>query len=132
MKRLLDHAAIEEPVQRIAVPKLGSLDSLDLPVNVPIAKPVRDEVLTESEGIDELTDLAIEKQIEILKLRLNPDDENFQAILRQQGATAAAAMSTQVRVDENRFKKKSVDKLGELLELIRGEEAKQIAVRVLN
>ena len=36
MKRLLDHAAIEEPVQRIVVPKLGSLDSLDLPVNVAI------------------------------------------------------------------------------------------------
>ena len=132
MKRLLDHAAIDEPTPKIAIPRLGSLDSLDLPVTVTTPKVVREEVLDNSAEMDEITDLALDAMREILSLRLNPEDENFQAILRQKGATAAAALTAQVRVDENRFKKKSVDKLGELLELIRGEEAKLIQGRILN
>ena len=132
MKRLLDHAAIDEPTTKIAVPSLGSLDSLDLPVTVTTPKVVREEVLDASEGLDNLTQLAIDKAEEILRLKLIPGDEDFNAILKAQTSQVATVLTTQVRVDEGRFKKKQVDKLGELLDLIRGEEAKLIPGRVLN
>jgi len=132
MKRLLDHAAIDEPTTKIAVPSLGSLDSLDLPVTVTTPKVVREEVLDQSEGLDNLTQLAIDKAEEILRLKLIPGDEDFNAILKAQTSQVATVLTTQVRVDEGRFKKKQVDKLGELLDLIRGEEAKLIPGRVLN
>lgn len=135
MKRLLDHAVIEEtlPAPRVEMPRLGSLDTLDFPVNVPVhSKPTREEVLDSSEGLDELTELAIDKVKEILKLDLEPGDDNFGAVLRQQASVSIGVLTTQVRVDEGRFKKKQVDKLGELLDLIKGEEAKQVVARVLN
>jgi len=132
MKRLLDHAAIDEPTPKIAIPRLGSLDSLDLPVTVTTPKVVREEVLDASEGLDNLTQLAIDKAEEILRLKLIPGDEDFNAILKAQTSQVATVLTTQVRVDEGRFKKKQVDKLGELLDLIRGEEAKLIPGRVLN
>lgn len=129
MKRLLDHAAVAD---KIEVAPLGSLDSIDLPVNVAIPKPVREEVLDASEGLDNLTQLALDKAKEILEMELMPGDEDFNAILKAQVSQVQTILTTQARVDENRFKKKSVDKLGELLDLIRGEEAKQITGRVLN
>ena len=127
MKRLLDHAAIDEPV-----PRLGSLDSLILPGTVSTPKVVREEVLDASEGLDNLTQLALDKAKEILEMPMMPGDEDFNAILKAQVSQVQTILTTQARVDEGRFKKKQVDKLGELLELIRGEEAKLIPGRVLN
>ena len=136
MRRILKTATVEEPPEpvRIKPPRLGSLDEIDLPVNLAPVKrePVREEVLTSSEGLDNLTDMSIEKIKEILKLGLDPDDDNFSVVLRQQSAVSIGVITAQVRVDEGRFKKKQVDKLGELLDLIRGEEARQVPVRVLN
>lgn len=130
MKRLLDHADIEAPAPRIA--ELGSLDSIDLPVTVSTPKVVREEVLDASEGLDNLTQLALDKAKEILDMRLIPGDEDFNAILKAQVSQVQTILTTQARVDEGRFKKKQVDKLGELLDLIRGEEAKLIPGRLLN
>ncbi len=132
MKRLLDHAAIDEFAPRIEVPGLGSLDSLVLPVTVSTPKVVREEVLDASEGLDNLTQLALDKAKEILEMRLIPGDEDFNAILKAQVSQVQTILTTQARVDEGRFKKKQVDKLGELLDLIRGEEAKLVTGRVLN
>ncbi len=127
MKRLLDHATIDEPV-----PRLGTLDSLILPGTVSTPKVVREEVLDASEGLDNLTQLALDKAKEILDMALIPGDEDFNAILKAQVSQVQTILTTQARVDEGRFKKKQVDKLGELLDLIRGEEAKLIPGRVLN
>lgn len=133
MKRLLDHADISEPSERIAIRDLGSLDSIDLPVSIPVqAKVVREEVLDASEGLDNLTQLALDKAKEILEMQLIPGDEDFNAILKAQVSQVQTILTTQARVDEGRFKKKQVDKLGELLDLIRGEEAKLVTGRVLN
>lgn len=133
MKRLLDDADIEAPVSRIDIKPLGSLDSIDFPVSVPVqTKPVREEVLDASEGLDNLTQLALDKAKEILEMPLMPGDEDFNAILKAQVSQVQTILTTQARVDEGRFKKKQVDKLGELLDLIRGEEAKLIPGRVLN
>lgn len=136
MKRnLLDAATIEEP-REVNIPDLGSLDSVVLPAIVSMQAPkpaVRDELLDASEGMDEITDLAIAKAREILELPLDRyDGDNFATILRQQGSTVATILTTQVRVDEGRFKKKQADKLGELLDLIRSEEARMVVPRVLN
>ncbi len=127
MKRLLDHAAIDEPV-----PRLGTLDSLILPGTVSTPKVVREEVLDASEGLDNLTQLALDKAKEILEMPLVPGDEDFNAVLKAQVSQVQTILTTQARVDEGRFKKKQVDKLGELLDLIRGEEARLIPGRVLN
>ncbi len=127
MKRLLDHAAIDEPV-----PRIGSLDSLILPGTVTTPKVVREEVLDASEGLDNLTQLALDKAKEILEMPLIPGDDEFAAVLKAQVSQVQTILTTQARVDEGRFKKKQVDKLGELLDLIRGEEARLIPGRVLN
>ncbi len=127
MKRLLDHAAIDEPV-----PRLGALDSLVLPGTVSTPKVVREEVLDASEGLDNLTQLALDKAKVILEMSLVPGDEDFNAILKAQVSQVQTILTTQARVDEGRFKKKQADKLGELLDLIRGEEAKLVTGRVLN
>ncbi len=127
MKRLLDHAAIDEPV-----PRIGSLDSLILPGTVSTPKVVREEVLDASEGLDNLTQLALDKAKEILEMPLVPGDEDFNAVLKAQVSQVQTILTTQARVDEGRFKKKQVDKLGELLDLIRGEEARLVTGRVLN
>ncbi len=127
MKRLLDHAAIDEPV-----PRIGSLDGIVLPGTVSTPKVVREEVLDASEGLDNLTQLALDKAKEILDMALIPGDEDFNAILKAQVSQVQTILTTQARVDEGRFKKKQVDKLGELLDLIRGEEARLIPGRVLN
>ncbi len=133
MKRMLDDADVEVPAERIEVPNLGSLDKLELPVSRPIeSKPVREEVLDASEGLDNLTQLALDKAKEILEMDLVPGDDDFNAILKAQVSQVQTILTTQARVDEGRFKKKQADKLGELLDLIRGEEAKLVPVRVLN
>lgn len=133
MKRLLDHAAIAEAPKKIAIPRLGSLDSIELPAQIAMpVKPVREEVLDASEGLDNLTQMALDKAKEILEMRLIPGDEDFNAVLKAQVSQVQTILTTQARVDEGRFKKKQVDKLGELLDLIRGEEAKLIPGRVLN
>lgn len=133
MKRLIDHADISEPAERITIRDLGSLDSIDLPVSIPVQpKAVREEVLDASEGLDNLTQLALDKAKEILEMSLVPGDEDFNAILKAQVSQVQTILTTQARVDEGRFKKKQVDKLGELLDLIRGEEAKIVTGRVLN
>lgn len=135
MKRLLDNAAIEEPAPpvRIEPPRLGSLDMLDLPVSVPVQpKAVREEVLDASEGLDNLTAKALRKAEEILDLPLVLGDDDFSTILKAQVSQVSAVLTTQARVDEGRFKKKQADKLGELLDLIKSEEARIIPARVLN
>lgn len=138
MKSLLKTAAAglipDAPPKSIEVPSLGSLDNLDLPVTIPhVAKPaVREEVLDASDGLDNLTQLALDKAKEILEMPLRPDDEAFNAILKAQVSQVQTILTTQARVDEGRFKKKQVDKIGELIDLIRSEEARLVPARVLN
>jgi len=138
MKPLLKSAAVEfvsEPAPKpIKVPNLGSLDKLDLPVSIPMPARavVREEVLDASEGLDTLTQLALDKAKEILEMALVPGDDDFTAILKAQVSQVQTILTTQARVDEGRFKKKQIDKLGEILDAIRSEEARLVPGRVLN
>lgn len=137
MKRnLLDAASVPFTAEQpLVIPSIDRLSEVDLPVMTPIRRvePVRDEVLDASEGLDNLTQVALDKALEILQLPLNRDDESFGSVLRAQVAQVQAILTTQVRVDEGRFKKKQVDTLGKLIDLIKSEEAKQVTgMRVLN
>lgn len=138
MKPLLKSAAVEvprePPPKPIKVPSIGNLDAIDLPVVIPtVAKPVvREEVLDASDGLDNLTAKALKKAEEILDMALVPGDDDFNAILKAQVSQVQTILTTQARVDEGRFKKKQVDKIGELIDLIRSEEARTVTGRVLN
>lgn len=138
MKSLHKAAAVpleQEKPAKVVVPDLGHIDGIDLPMLAPkpkAAAPVRDEVLDASEGLDNLTVKALKKAEEILDMALVPGDEDFNAILKAQVSQVQTILTTQARVDEGRFKKKQVDKIGELIDLIRSEEAKVIPGRVLN
>jgi hypothetical protein len=136
MKSLLNKAVAgleTEPV-RIKVPSLGNLDSIDLPIPVRVeSKPApREEVLDASEELDGITGLALNEARRILEEDLSTTDENYAVHIRAKVSVLQTILTTQARVDEGRFKKRQVDKLGELLDLIRGEEAKLIPARVLN
>lgn len=136
MKRnLLDAATVPLPAEQpLVIPSIDNLDKVELPVMRPIhrVEPVRDEVLDASEGLDNLTQVALDKALEILELPLRMGDEDFGSVLRAQVAQVQAILTTQVRVDEGRFKKKQVDTLGKLIEMIKSEEAKEVKGRVLN
>lgn len=82
------------------------------------------EVLDFSVELDLLTNKAIKKANEILNMRLRKHDKEFTAILRAQVAQIQAVFTTQVRVDEGRFKRRQVDTLEKLLERLSEEEKK--------
>jgi len=51
-------------------------------------------------------------------------DQHFPTILRAKVAAGSATLSTQVKVDENQMRAAVVDRLPELLEILREEEIK--------
>ena len=68
---------------------------------------------------------AIDKADQILDLPLpSADHASFSAVLRAQNAAANTVLNTQTKVDENRLRVGVVDKLPELLEILREEEIK--------
>jgi len=113
------------------IPPIGTLDNAMLPVVIhPIPKPEGPispgHFFDASAGLDRLTMKALRKAEEILDLELTKGDEDFTAVLRAQVAQVQTILTTQVRVDEGRLKKKQADKMGELLEAIREAEIKTI------
>lgn len=67
------------------------------------------------EQLEHLTDKALRKADEILSLPLEPSDEQFGRILGTQRDMTASILTLAARVDENRFRKKSVEALQGLL-----------------
>ena len=130
--KLIDDADVPVPLDLASIPSIDNLDKVELPIVVRRAEPVRDEVLDASENLDNLTQVALDKALEILQLPLRQGAEDFGSVLRAQVAQVQAILTTQVRVDEGRFKKKQVDTLGKLIEMIKSEEAKLVPGRVLN
>jgi len=71
--------------------------------------------------LERVTEKAIGKTDEILDLPL-PQDANFGAVLRAQTAAANTVINAQIKVDENKLRRQAVDRMPELLRLIREEE----------
>jgi len=73
--------------------------------------------------LERVSEKALNKADEILDLPLpSADHASFGAVLRAQNAAINSALTTQVKVDENRLRAATVDRLPELLEILREEE----------
>lgn len=112
------------------IPSLGSLDDIQLPAmaaayKVEITEVVvpRDAVLDSSAKLDSLTEKALQLYDDVLSLPIASDD--FKLLSAQLDA-ARTIMTTQLRVDDSRLKKRTTDTLAELLRRMNAEDAKLI------
>lgn len=76
--------------------------------------------------LERVTEKAIGKTDEILGLPL-PQDANFGAVLRAQTAAANTVINAQIKVDENKLRRQTIDRLPEMLRVIQDEEKKLAA-----
>jgi len=80
--------------------------------------------------LERVTETAIDKTDEILNLPLpSSDHPSFGSVLRAQNAAANTVLNTQTKVDENRLRGAVVNRLPELLEILRGEQIKLAELR---
>ena len=109
------------------IPSLGSLDDIKLP-----AAPVRLEVseivdkqavLDNSAKLEELTEKALRFYDDLLSEPADIDGGN-KGLLSAQMDAARTVVTTQLRVDDSRLKKRSVDTLAKLLARMSEEEGK--------
>ena len=110
-----------------------SCDQRDVPA-VPLKAPQETELLAAPRAqvagsplaskLETTAERAIDKIDEIMAIPLDPENSQYGVVLRAQNAAANTALTTQVRVDENRLRAKSPDVLPELLKRIADEEAK--------
>ncbi len=113
------------------VPSLGSLDDIQLPsAPVHYANPeilsvaiARDAVLDSSAKLDELTNKALQFYDDLLSEPMSMDDMK---LLSAQADAARTILTTQLRVDDSRLKKRTNDTLALLLERMDKEDAKLI------
>ena len=74
--------------------------------------------------LEATTNKSLDKAHQILDIPLDPDRAHYPAELRAQTALINSTLNTQARVDETGLQRQQVDRLPELLKLIREEEAK--------
>ena len=96
------------------------------PPDVPVAQRYQDDeervsVLDASAELEDLTGLALGKVREILN---EPIDWDNTRMVNAQLSAATTVLNTQVRVDEGRLRKRKLDILPKLLDLIAKEEGK--------
>ena len=110
-----------------SVPSIGRLDDIVLPaapvrqVEAEIVAPTvtRDAVLDSSAKLDELTTKALKFYDDLLSEPPATDDPK---ILSAQSDAARTIMTTQLRVDDSRLKKRTNDTLAELLKRMETED----------
>jgi hypothetical protein len=86
-----------------------------------------DEALLAEHPRDMAAELEAVAQLGLKNLRdilTAPLDFEDNSLLRAKNAAASTVLSTQVKVDENRLRSAAVDKLPELLEILREEQIK--------
>jgi len=77
-----------------------------------------------SKGLKRLTASTIREFQKIQDMQSDGADQHFPTVLRAKVAAGSATLSTQVKVDENQMRAAVVDRLPELLEILREEEIK--------
>jgi hypothetical protein len=110
------------------VPSLGSLDDIVLPAapvryaEVEIMEPARtrDAVLDNSAKLDGLTDKALQLLDDILSEPMSSDPKEMAV----QMDAVRLTLTTQLRVDDSRLKKRTTDTLAELLKRMDEEDAR--------
>ena len=109
------------------VPSIGALDGIVLPPAPVYAttesvdvKP-RDAVLDSSAKLDDLTQKALDFYHDLLSEPVSFDDAK---LLSAQTDAARTVLTTQLRVDDSRLKKRTTDTLAELLRRMDEEDAR--------
>jgi hypothetical protein len=113
------------------VPSIGSLDDIVLPTStvryveaeIITSMAPRDAVLDSSAKLDELTTKALKFYDDLLSEPPATDDPK---ILSAQSDAARTIMTTQLRVDDSRLKKRTTDTLSELLRRMEAEDARLV------
>ena len=111
------------------VPSLGKLDDIVLPaapirqVEIEIVETLtaRDAVLDKSAKLDDLTQKALDFYDDLLS---EPPDFSDPKMLSAQESAARTVLTTQLRVDDSRLKKRTTDTLAELLRRMDEEDAR--------
>jgi hypothetical protein len=112
------------------VPSLGSLDDIVLPSRpvtyeiIPPEPEARAAVLDSSAKLDALTDKALKMLEEILDEPLASDPKEMAV----QMDAVRLTLTTQLRVDDSRLKKRENDTLAKLLEKMEQEDIKLMKV----
>lgn len=108
------------------VPSLGNLDDIVLPAApvrmeiLPPEKAPRETVLDSSAKLDSLTNLALTRLEEILEEPLASDPKEMAV----QMDAIRLTLTTQLRVDDSRLKKRTSDTLAELLKRMDIEDSR--------
>ncbi len=106
------------------VPSIGSLDDIVLPaspvryVEAEIIEPARAAVLDNSAVLDDITNKALERLKEVLDDGWTSDPKENAIVMDAVRLT----LTTQLRVDDSRLKKRTTDTLAELLKRMETED----------
>ena len=106
------------------VPAIGSLDDIQLPpavryAKVEIVKEPREAVLDNSAVLDDITGKALTRLSEVLEGDWTGDPKE-DAIMMD---AVRLTLTTQLRVDDSRLKKRTTDTLAQLLQRMDREDA---------
>jgi hypothetical protein len=110
-----------------ALEKGASAPSVDPPDAVPAAAlpGVVCEPLSRAEKLQTLTDTALNKAEEIMKLPLDRRDPSYGTTIRAQTALVNTALNTQLKADENSLKVRATCNLDMLMELMAREDGRR-------
>lgn len=92
-------------------------------------EPKRQEVLAPSvdagdrgDRLEKLIDLSLAKAEEIMNLPIDQCDDGYVKVAALQKDLVVSILNTGIKVDENRFRKRSTEMLGAILEQIKAQE----------
>ncbi len=112
------------------VPSIGALDDIVLPaapiryVEAEVIEPVRGAVLDNSAVLDDITNKALERLKEVLDDGWTSDPKENAIVMDAVRLT----LTTQLRVDDSRLKKRTTDTLAELLKRMEDEDVRLMKV----
>lgn len=117
-------------------PEVGSVNDIKTamaaaPAAAPAAFMDLDDVTVTTDHSSKLlglTGLALDRATDILQVFPSRESETFGEELRAQTSTIKTVLATQLRVDENHLRRRTVDALPELLKSVAAEE-KRLAAR---
>lgn len=115
------HASTHDLINREAAPHIDPLSppAIDLVARYQSAPPVIDSLFDGATELEELTPIALKKLREILE---EPTDFDQVRMVQAQLSAATTVVNLQVKVDEGRLRRRKVDILPKLLDMIANEE----------
>ena len=96
--------------------------ALSLPASVDSDEGLRDGSSLLADELEECNRLSLERTKEILGILLDPDNENYQANLRAINTAIGNTFTMSARTNDTAFRRHALDRLPEILRLIKEEE----------